>query len=194
MDYGKEEWIKVYTRDTASWRCTSLAARGLALELSRNMGRFSDEISLGARGLRAVAGLVNAPWEEVEPLLTELLRDARLEYYPDRQVLRDPEHLVRQEAVTSDAQRKRDSRARGRMQVTRGHDESRDAGHVSPQVTLGHDQKEEREERWPPYGGRCLSISIIRRKPCEASLMVTGGVAPRSGTGSSSGTARAGWG
>lgn len=140
MDYSNEPWIKVYTRDTASWCCASLAARGLALELSRKMGRFCDEISLGARGLRAVAGLVNAPWPEVEPLLEELLADGRLVYDPERQVLRDPSHADRQTAASSDAQRKRDERAqKASRKVTPRHDTSRE-------VTPRHDQREEKEE------------------------------------------------
>lgn len=133
MDYSNEEWIKVYTRDTAAWRCTSLAARGLALEINRNMGRFTDEISLGSRGLQAVAALVSATWTEVEPLLEELIRDGRLVYDPERQVLIDPNHLERQKSTSSPAQRKRDSRKAG---VTLGHALSR-------AVTRGHDQKRE---------------------------------------------------
>lgn len=146
MDYESEGWIKVYTRDTATWRATSLGARGLALELSRNMGRFSDEISLGAKGLRAVAALVSAPWDEVEPLIRELIDDGRLEYDEERQVLRDPEHLARQQSVTSPAQRKRDERNRSRT-VTRGHAKSRGASEDSPHVTSSHDQREEKEEK-----------------------------------------------
>lgn len=143
MDYSNESWIKVYTRDTAEWRATSLAARGLALELSRNMGRFSDEIALGTHGLRAVAALVTAPWNEVEPLLEELLKHRQLEYDPEREVLRDPRHLARQQSATSPAQRKRDSR---RGNVTDGHTPSR-------VVTPRHDQREETdrsEERETP--------------------------------------------
>lgn len=142
MDYSNESWIKVYTRDTASWRATSLAARGLALELSRNMGRFSNEISLGARGLRAVGALVGAPWPELEPLLKELIDDGRLVYDEERQVLVDPEHLARQQSATSPAQRKRDERERAAKGVAKGPLVT--AGHApSRRVTPSHDQREE---------------------------------------------------
>lgn len=158
MDYENEPWIKVYTRDTASWSGLSIGARGLSLELSRKMGRFSDEISLGRRGLRAVAGFVNATWDEIEPLLIELIDDGRLIFDPDRNVLRDPDHRTRQGARSSDAQRQRDARARARA-LTSDDESSRPrvvaapASDVTPRhelsraVTRRHDQREEIDQR-----------------------------------------------
>lgn len=141
MDYSNENWIKVYTRDTATWKSTSLAARGLALELSRAMGRFSDTISLGARGLRAVTGLVNAPWTEVEPLLQELVDDGRLVYDAEAQTLHDPEHLARQQSTSSPKQRARDARQNRKLPKPKG--SRRHA--ASRGVTRRHDQIEEIE-------------------------------------------------
>jgi hypothetical protein len=106
------------------------------MEISRNMGRFTDEVSLGARGLQAVAALVSAPWTEVEPLLMELIRDGRLIYDEERQVLIDPVHAERQKSASSPAQRKRDSR---KANVTRSHG-------VSRPVTASHDQRDQKDQ------------------------------------------------
>lgn len=130
MDYSNEEWIKVYKRNTASWLSMSIGARGVALELSRSMGRFTDEISLGSKGLKALAPLLAITWAELEPLLDELFVDNHLVYDEQRQVLRDPEHIARQEARASVAQRKRDSRARVKKDPPQadGDDEERPVG------------------------------------------------------------------
>lgn len=154
MNYDDEHWIKVYTRDTAGWLASSWQARGLALEIARKLPKKTGELSLGRRGLEALAGLLRAPWSEIEPYVRELIDDGRLEYDAEKQLIRDPGHVVRQSAVTSPAERKRRQRELA-ANDTAGHAESRD-------VTPGHQEKRREEKREeekrntppkPPMGG-----------------------------------------
>jgi hypothetical protein len=154
LNYDDEHWIKVYTRDTAGWLAVSWQARGLALEIARKLPKKTGELSLGRRGLEALAGLLRAPWPEIEPFVNELIADGRLEYDPERQVIRDPGHIIRQSAVTSPAERKRRQREI---------EAANDVGHaMSRDVTPSHQEKRREEKREeekrntphsPPPGG-----------------------------------------
>lgn len=157
MKYEDENWIKIYTRDTPSWLALSWQARGLSLELARKFPKTTGELSLGRKGLEAIAVLVRAQWAEIAPVVQELIDDGRLVYDPARQVIIDPQHVARQTAVASDVIRKRMQRERERLPLA----ESRD-------VTPGHaespkkEEKEKKEEKReipplppvaPPVGG-----------------------------------------
>lgn len=153
MNYDEEHWIKVYTRDTAGWLASSWQARGLALEIARKLPKKTGELSLGRRGLEALAGLLRAPWSEIEPFVQELIADGRLQYDADRQIIRDPGHVARQTAVTSPAERKRRQREL---------EAANDVSHApSRDVTPSHQEKRREEKReeekrntpLPPKGG-----------------------------------------
>ncbi len=107
MNYDEEIWVKVYTRDTASWMALSWQARGLSLEIARKLPKATGELSLGRKGLSAIAPLVRATWEEIEPFVMELIDDGRLVYDAVRQVITDPQHVERQSAMTAGAERTR---------------------------------------------------------------------------------------
>lgn len=122
MKYEDENWIKIYTRDSAGWISLSWQARGVALELARKLPKATGELSLGRRGLEALAALLRAPWSEIEPWVRELIEDGRLEYDEAAQIIRDPQHADRQNAVASGKTRTADWRARdaARRAVTDG--------------------------------------------------------------------------
>ncbi len=107
MNYDEEFWLKVYTRDTPSWLALSWQARGLALEIARKLPKNTGELSLGRKGLPALAALVRADWDDIEEFVMELIADGRLVHDPERQVILDPQHVERQGAVTSGAERTR---------------------------------------------------------------------------------------
>jgi hypothetical protein len=142
MDYSVEPWIKVYTRDTGGWSSLTWQARGLSLEISRKLDA-RGEIPLGTRGLPALAGLLRASWAEIEPFVRELIADGRL--VVDGPMLRDPGHVERQLARTSDAMRKKMQRDReaASHDVTARHSTSHD-------VTNRSDQKRSEEITTPP--------------------------------------------
>lgn len=126
MDYENEPWMKVYKRDTAGWADLDIFARGISLELGRHLNA-KGELSLGRKGLPAVAATLRTSWERIEPFIRELLRDGRLVHDEARQVLIDPQHEERQRARTNAATRKRMERDKKKTSrgVTRSHAASR---------------------------------------------------------------------
>jgi hypothetical protein len=136
MDYEKEPWMKVYTRDTGGWSALHIFARGLALEIGRKLDA-KGELSLGRKGLPALAAMLRAPsWEVIEPYVAELLSDCRFVFDVERSVLLDPEHSDRQRARTNAATRKRMERDKKRVSrdVTRSHTASRDVTNRSEEI------------------------------------------------------------
>lgn len=164
MKYEDENWVKIYTRDTGSWLSVSWQARGLALELARKLPKATGELSLGRRGLEAVAALLRAPWVEIAPFINELITDARFVYDDERKVLCDPQHVERQTAVSSAAIRKQRQRDVASLEVTRGHARSR-------AVTKEKKEKKEKKERDPylsPVGDAVAEVwshyvAVLRR-------------------------------
>lgn len=174
MRYDEEFWIKVYTRDTPGWLATTWQARGLSLEISRHMPKETGELSLGRRGLKSIAALIRADWEEIEPFIMELIEDGRLEYDEQAQVVRDPQHPARQAAITAGAERTRRWRA-NRHGVTPGDGERHAASHGD--VTERHelsprdDQKrreekrEEEKEEIPPIPPEGVTAPKVDLRP-----------------------------
>ena len=137
MKYDDENWIKIYTRDSAGWLALSWQARGVSLELARKLPKGTGELSLGRRGLEALGALLRAPWSEIEPAVRELIADGRLIYDDTAQVIRDPKHTARQTAVASGKSRTatwRAARDAARRLVTDG-DAPPSGGDAPPTTT-----------------------------------------------------------
>lgn len=138
MNYEDEPFVKIYTRDTAEWLDLPWQARGLMTEIVRKVDR-SGILKVGKLGLRGVALIVRAPFEEIEASLRQLIDGERLLYREARGELIVPNHVDAQGATQTDAARKRRSRESARAAaigdadlgenrsraVTRGHEESR---------------------------------------------------------------------
>ncbi len=154
MDWSNERYIRFYTRDTAEWLALGWQARGLFGLILRVCDR-AGVIELGRVGLRGLAALVHAPWSEIERPLQELLADGCIQLRDgDRPVLLVLNFLEAQEVGQSDAQRKRESRARRRdlaKAVTKRDGESRNVTEPSREVTRGHDQSHEVTPSYPSY-------------------------------------------
>lgn len=143
MDHENERWIKVYTRDTGGWLELSWQARGLALEISRKLDA-DGRLPLGKRGLQSLAGVVRARWEDIKPFVQELILDDRLQVLEDN-VLWDPEHKVRQSAVSSPALRKK--LQRNRESVSRDVTPSHAASRAVTNVTIRSEEIRSEEIR-----------------------------------------------
>lgn len=115
MDWSNERYVRVYTRDTVNWKLWSWHARALWLLLMRKLDR-AGVLDIGRHGVRGVAAAVEMPLEVVEPALAEILRDGTIEVRGDgsEAALVAPRFMDAQDANQTDAQRKRESRARRR--------------------------------------------------------------------------------
>lgn len=103
--------MRLYTRDTADWMALSWDAQALLSQLLRKVDR-AGAIALGRHGKKAVAIVLGqvALWERIAPALEELLVDGCVCVSGEHLFI--PNFLEAQEAVSSDAQRKRDQRER----------------------------------------------------------------------------------
>lgn len=113
MRWSDEKYVRVYTRDTIDWLGLSFEAQGLLALILRKVDR-AGLAKLGRHGKRGVAVLVGHPtrWETIAPALEELLSDGCVRI--DGDVLVVPNFIEAQEAIQTDAQRKRSQRERDR--------------------------------------------------------------------------------
>jgi hypothetical protein len=158
MRWEDERYVRVYTRNTPEWLALSWRARGIFCLVLRAVDR-AGLLPVGKLGLRGVAVVVGAPPEDADGALRELLADGCLRFDEVAGLVMVPNFLAAQEAVQSDAARKRASRERARatamsQNVTVGHADPADGGnvpaaarvgnmgadaHMSRDVTLGHE-------------------------------------------------------
>jgi hypothetical protein len=117
MRWEDEKYVRIYTRDTVDWLGLSFIAQGLFCLILRKVDR-AGILDLGKHGRRAVAIAVGFPgeWSRLEPALDELLADGCVHIDGDHLLV--PNFIEAQEAVQSDAARKRSQRERARARVT----------------------------------------------------------------------------
>lgn len=130
MRWEDERYVRVYTRDTGEWMVLSWDARSVFLALLRKCDR-AGILQVGKSGARGLAGLLGAPLEVVQRAIPELLDDGCLRQTEGAYVI--PNFLTAQEAVSSDAQRKRDQRERDRARAL-------DSGRETGQTVTVRDQ------------------------------------------------------
>lgn len=137
--------MRVYTRDTATWKLLTWEGKALLALLFRKLDR-AGLAELGENRIEGLAALVDLPEEIAERGLESILiRKVALLIGDQRTTLLIPNFLSAQEAHTSDAQRKRDQRERAAAQrhlveasrsVTPGHASGQNVtnGHSASQV------------------------------------------------------------
>lgn len=111
MDWSNERYVRVYTRDTETWKLLTWEARALFVLLLRKVDRAG--VLETKRGARGVAALVEMPPDLVEPALALLLEEGCVAVHEVGYCV--PNYLEAQEAKASDAQRQRMSRERRRL-------------------------------------------------------------------------------
>lgn len=111
MRWEDERYVRLYTRDSADWMVLSWDAQALLMQLFRKVDRAGG-LRLGRHGKKGVAIVLGrmGDWERIAPALEELLADGCVCVSGEHLFI--PNFLAAQEAVTSDAQRKRDQRER----------------------------------------------------------------------------------
>jgi len=132
MDWSNENYVRLYTSETADDLLLSWEARALWHEMLKRFDRSG--IITARRGAQGLAALVKIPTEVVGRAIAELLEDGRVKATESGWVA--PNFMAAQEAVKSDKLRQQESRQRRRTKailqtVTNGHDESREVTDVT---------------------------------------------------------------
>lgn len=111
MDWSNERYVRVYTRDSTTWKIIDWQARTLLLLLLRKVDR-AGVLDVGTDGVEGLAAQVELPIDIVERGLPQLLSRGVVVKTADAYVM--PNFLDAQEAVQSDAMRQRESREKRR--------------------------------------------------------------------------------
>ena len=109
MDFSNERYVRLYTRDTTTWKVLTWQARFVLMSLLRKVDR-SGVLDVGDEGLEGLAAVIEVPLEIVEVGLPQLLKRETVMATGSAYLL--PNFLTAQETPSCDAQRKRDSRER----------------------------------------------------------------------------------
>ncbi len=189
MDWSNERYVRVYTRDTTTWKLLDWRARTVLLHLFRKVDR-AGVLEVGDDGELGLAAVLELPIDIVSAGIEQLAR-ARTKDHPTVVATGTafvlPHFMDAQEATQSDSHRKRESRARRRdvalvpsQPVTSGHesqnvtDPGRNVtGHNPSQpVTSGHEWSQNVTDC--PENGRIRSDSTENvRSGHERSQVVT---------------------
>lgn len=113
MDWANERWVRLYTRDTTTWKMLDWRARTVLMHLLRKVDR-AGVLDVGDTGTMGLAAVLELPLEIVEPGVERLLHP-RLRVVvetPTAYVL--PNYLEAQEAVQTTNHRSAEYRARKR--------------------------------------------------------------------------------
>lgn len=170
MRWEDERYVRLYTRDTADWLALSFEAQGLLALILRKVDR-AGLMPLGKQGKKAVAVTIGhgARWKTLAPALEELLADGCIAIRGDTLVV--PNFIEAQEAAASDAQRKRESRARARdlmgaesRNVTESH-ECPDGGHNLSQPVTPNCAVPSRAEPPEPAQARAPAAEVAAPPP-----------------------------
>lgn len=144
MNFEDERYVRIYVRDTVTWKLMGWQARCLLPLLLRKVDRAGC-VDLDGAGAEGVAALVEIPLEVAEPGFKSLLARGVVEVRGDTLIF--PKYMSAQEAKQSDKVRQQESRARKRDAVLRrlpvtdcdGESRTVTAGHETQQnVTAGH--------------------------------------------------------
>ena len=98
MRWEDENYVRVYTRDTVSWKLLSWEARALFVFICRKVDR-AGVMDVGPHGCRGVAAVVEMPVDVVERALPELTTDGCIREADQSLVI--PNFIEAQEAKMS---------------------------------------------------------------------------------------------
>lgn len=117
MDWENERYVRLFTRDTLTWRLLGWQGQAVLALLSRKLDRAGVLDTDGEPPALVVAAVTGIP-EEISRIGLAALVDRGVVEVGDR-VLVMPNFIEAQEANASDAQRQRESRARRRDRARR---------------------------------------------------------------------------
>lgn len=153
-NWEDERYVRLYTRDTVTWKLLPWQGKALLPLLLRKVDRagVANLIDASTEGaVDSVAALTDMPHEFVEPGLAALLRRGIAVIHPDGRLV-FPKYIEAQEAKQSDAARKRASRERARAVFGGTADASEKARAVLSHVTECDGKPTEHVTERPPAG------------------------------------------
>jgi hypothetical protein len=112
MDWANEKYVRLFVRDTTTWKLIPWQSKCLLPLIMRKLDR-SGVIDLGTDGEDGLAAVIEVPLEFLQSGLPALLKRDVFRMVAGKLVM--PNFLAAQEARQSDAQRKRESRENQRL-------------------------------------------------------------------------------
>lgn len=145
MDWSNERYVRVYTRDTTTWKLLDWRGRVVLSLLFRKVDR-AGVLDVGHDGVHGLAAVLELPLEIVEAGIAQLTasRGGAPTVVDTGTAYVLPNFLEAQEAPSSDAQRKRESRSRRRDVALAA---SRMIPLVSGDESSGHETGHDRHTR-----------------------------------------------
>lgn len=116
MDWANERYVRLFVRDTTTWKLLPWQSRALLALILRKLDR-SGVIDIGEDGEAGLAAVVEVPPDFLQSGLPDLLRREVFKMAGGKFVM--PNFMAAQEAKQSDAQRKRESRENQRLSAMR---------------------------------------------------------------------------
>lgn len=111
LDYSNERYVRIYTRDTTTWKLLDWKGRTVMLHALRRADR-AGVLDVGGRGVRGLTTLLELPIEIVADGLAQLLEEECIVERGPVYVF--PRYIEAQEAVQTTAHRSREYRERRR--------------------------------------------------------------------------------
>lgn len=114
MDWSSERYVRVYTRDSTTWKILDWKARTVLMLMFRKVDRVGV-LDVGGRGARGLAAILELPIEIASDGIAQLVTEACVVERGDVYVI--PNFLEAQEAVQTPAHRSRQYRERKRARA-----------------------------------------------------------------------------
>ena len=111
LDYEQERYVRLFVRDTTSWKMGPWQARAMLPLILRKLDR-AGVLDISEDGVEGLAAMTDMPLEVTEVGLAWWIKRGALKMVRGNLVM--PNFLIAQEATQKDAQRARESRARKR--------------------------------------------------------------------------------
>ena len=132
MRWEDERYVRLYTRDTTTWKLLKWEGRTVLMHLLRKVDR-AGILDVEGHPAECVAAVADIPLDIAERGLAQLLDRKVFERQGDALVM--PNFLTAQECMQSDAARKRSQRERDRAKALEG---VTPRDQASRHVTVGH--------------------------------------------------------
>lgn len=140
MDWANEKYVRLFVRDTITWKLLSWQSRALLPLILRKLDR-SGVLDIGEYGEDGIAIAIDVPVDFVRAGMPDLLKHRVFTMADGRLVM--PKYIPAQETRQSDKQRQRDSRerrARGEEQSEQAEQPVTGGDTSSPDVTSCHQE------------------------------------------------------